>query len=343
MAHLCYIRISLATLAAFLLWNIAAVSQEPPCTTRKLPVSFRDAQNLPLENVSVTDLEAKMHGKPMKIVSLTADSRPHRIVLVLDISASMGNIEVGTALWNLELTLARHFFDINRQRTQIALLFFNNRVTGVIDFAQGNSAVGEKLRHVAADHDYIKTHIKGHTALRDAIFQAIQMLDHPCSADAVYVMTDGVDNASHKSADELDRRLAVTSMRLFAILLQNKLRFQGPNSTPEELYNPGDELSKIARKSGGEILTAAEWRGQHVALSANAEAKLKSEETMKRLYQAILQDNLLEIELPFPNSKNEHWELKLSEAARRKWKGAHITYPDTLISCDSEVAGSARH
>ena len=49
---------------------------------RKVPVSFRDAQNLPLQNISVTDLEAKLHGKPVKILSLAPDPRPHRIVLL---------------------------------------------------------------------------------------------------------------------------------------------------------------------------------------------------------------------------------------------------------------------
>jgi len=51
----------------------------------------------------------------------------------------------------------------------------------------------------------------------------------------------------------------------------------------------------------------------------------------------------LEIELPFPSAKNEHWELKLSDAARHQWKGAQITYPSMLLSCDLEVAGSGRH
>jgi len=70
-------------------------------------VSFRDAQNLPLLNVSISDLEARVHGKPVRIVSLEPDPRPHRLVLVLDISGSMGSIEDERALWSLELSLAR--------------------------------------------------------------------------------------------------------------------------------------------------------------------------------------------------------------------------------------------
>jgi hypothetical protein len=97
------------------------------------------------------------------------------------------------------------------------------------------------------------------------------------------------------------------------------------------------------RSDGCRVLSAAAWHGKQVALSADPEAKLKTQETLARLYQTILGDNLLEIELPFPLAKNEHWELKLSDAARRQWKGTQITYPTTLISCNSEVSGPGRH
>jgi hypothetical protein len=317
-----------------------ARSQEPPCLRRKLPVSFRDAQNVPLQNISVADLEAKIKGKPVKFLSLAPDPRPHRIVLALDQSGSMGSIEGESPLWKLELSLAGHFFEMNRGRAQVALLFFNDRVGNIVNLTQGNAAVGETLREAAGERDYIKKHIKGRTALRDAIFQGVQLLDHPSSADAVYVLTDGGDNASKHSAAEVDQRLAVTSVRLFAVLLFGSGRTR--NRTPEEMSGPG-ELAEMTRKSGGEILTAAEWHGNSVALSANVNAKVKSEETLSRLYQTILDDRLLEIELPFPSAKNEHWELKLSDAARHQWKGAQITYPSMLLSCDSEVAGSGRH
>lgn len=316
-----------------------ASSQELPCTTRRLPVSFRDAQNLPLVNVSIGGLEAKVQGKPVRIVSLAPDPRPHRLVLILDTSGSMGNIE-GESLWNLELSLARHFFEVNRERAQVALLFFNDRVDEIVNFAQGNPAVGEILRQVAGDRDYVKNHVKGRTALYDAIFQAVQLLDHPSSADAVYVLTDGGDNVSKHGVTEVEQRLAMTSVRLFAVLVFKGLGYR--NRTPEEISGPR-KLDEMTRKSGGEILTAAEWHGKSVALSANTNAKVRSEETLNRLYQTILQDSLLEVELPFPIAKNERWELKLSSAARRQWKNAQITYPDALLSCNAEVFGSGRN
>jgi hypothetical protein len=340
MAHSGYIRISFASLAVFLLCSHAGFSQEPSCTIRKLPVSFRDEQNIPVQNISVADLEAKVRGKAVKFLSLAPDPRPHRLVLLLDTSGSMGSIAGEPPPWRLELSLARHFFAVNHQKSQIALLFFNDQVNDLIDFSQGNSAVADKLQQIDKDPSYLKKLAKGKTALRDAILLGLQLLDHPSSADALYVLTDAGDNASTHSASDLIQRLSLTSVRLFAIVIQDQ---QFPhNRVPEELSGPG-ELSDIAKKSGGEILSAAAWHAGSIALSANSEAKVKTQETLARLYQTILQDSLLEIELPFPPAKNERWDLKLSNMARRKWKGVQVTYPNTLLSCDTEVAGSGRH
>jgi hypothetical protein len=68
-----YPRAAYLVLASLILCIHPIEAQEQPCTTRKLPVSFRDAQNLPLQNFSVSDLEAKVHGKPVRIVSIEAD------------------------------------------------------------------------------------------------------------------------------------------------------------------------------------------------------------------------------------------------------------------------------
>jgi Mg-chelatase subunit ChlD len=322
----------------FTLCTTAIAAQDSSCLRRKLPIALRDEQNFPIQNVSVADLQARVHGEPVKILSLAPDPRPHRLVLILDASGSMGSTQGEPPLFALEYALARHFFEANRQRSQIALLIFNNDVTESVDFARGNSAVDDKLQHIFGDHNYVKTNVKGRTALRDAILAGLNLLEHPSSADSLYAITDGGDNASKHSAADLKQRLAVTSVRLFAVLLRKDVGYR--NLTPEEMLGP-EELSEITGNSGGEILTAAAWHGKQMVLSADSEAKLKAQETLARLYQTILGDQLLEIELPFLVTKDARWELKLSERHRREWKGAHITYPITLDKCGSEKSSAA--
>jgi von Willebrand factor type A domain len=299
----------------------------------------RDAAELPISNISPADLEGKTHGKPVKLLSIAPDPRSHRIVLLLDASASMAKVDSEPSLWELELLFACHFVQLNQTKYRIALLIFAKEVIETMEFSEGNSAVAARLQALAQDREFLKTKVKGTTALRDAILRALQLLDHPTSADALYALTDGGDNTSTHSAREVTDRLAMTSVRLFAILLQQEGSYR--MHPPEETEGPYD-LSEMARKSGGEILSATVWHGGQPALSAGAAAKLRAEETLARLYGTIAQNYLLELELPTPIPKTEKWELKFSEAARHQWKDAQITFPTNLVGCNVEVASDRR-
>jgi hypothetical protein len=233
--------------------------------------------------------------------------------------------------WRWQFALAQHFFVANRQKAQIALLIFSRRINEVVDFSQGNSKVDEKLRQAAKGYDYLRKDPKASTTLHDAILQGLLLFDHPSSADAIYVLTDAGDWVGiTQGAPALIQRLVATQVRLFAVLLQREPDF-GPK-IPYEVDGP-EELSQIARKSGGAILSTAEWHGNRVNLSANPDGKATTQDTLTRLYQAILQDSVMEIELPFPVEKNDSFQLRLSNSARDRWKRPQIMYPENLIDC----------
>src|SRR5436190_5088193 len=179
MSRVGYIGQCLVSLLAMVSYTGAAGAQETTCERRSIPVALRDNHNLPIQNISITDLEGKVHGKPIKILSFAPDPRPHRLVLLLDTSGSMGSTAGESPQFALGLALARHFFDVNHQWSHIALLTFNKNVTETLDFTRGNSVVGDKLQQITSDHNYLKANVKGTTALRDAILEGLQLLDHP--------------------------------------------------------------------------------------------------------------------------------------------------------------------
>lgn len=131
---------SLVLFAAILTACSWPAMAEDVCLARKLPVYFRDAQNLLIQNIPLTDLQAKVHGQPAKIVSLTLDTRARRIVLFLDVSSSMcarGSPE--PPLWPLEMIFALHFFDLNQRRAQLAFITFNGKVNQIASSSDGIS------------------------------------------------------------------------------------------------------------------------------------------------------------------------------------------------------------
>lgn len=154
------------------------------------------------------------------------------------------------------------------------------------------------------------------------------MIGPPSSSDALYLLTDAQGNASTHSASDVNHSLAFTSVRLFAALLQDERTL-----TVSWRVVPG---------SGSTFRDGQKLRRRNPQRRANSEAKVKTQETLTRLYQTILQDSLLEIELPFPIAKNGRWELRLSTAGRSQRRRAQITYPDTLVGRNSDVSGSDR-
>ena len=328
------------TLSAGLLFNLSSVpfssEQNDSCSHRALPVFVKDPQGNPITNLVPTDFEAKVHGKPVKILSIASDPRPHRLLVIVDMTHSMKSGATGEPpRWRWQLALARHFFEQSRQKAQIALLIFSKQINDVVDFSQGNAAVDVKLQQAAKGPDDLRNDPKGTTTLHDAILQGLQLFDHPGSADAVYVLSDAVEsNTAAHGSGEVIQRLNATEVRLFAVLLQQEIGYR--NRTAEEVLGP-EELSEIARKSGGGILSTAEWHNDRVSLSANSDGKSTTQETLTTLYQAILQDNLLELELPSPVQKNESFQLRLSDSARDHWKSAQIIYPENVVGCGSNL------
>lgn len=307
-------------------------AQELSCLHRTIPVSFRDAQDLPINDISFADLEGTLRGKPVKVLSLTRDTRPHRVVLVLDASGSMGMTFGGNrSPWFLEVVLARNFFAVTRGQVPLAMLTFKDRVDEIAGFTPDNSSFADKLQKIG-DSDYRRASVKGYTALLDALLQGLEMLDHPTSADAVFVLTDGGDNVSKQSFSAVARHFERTTVRLFSILIRSH-QHGYRNHIPEEF--DAQDLRVLARNTGGEMLTTADWQGNKVILQKEHNDKVTTEETLRRLYQAILGSSLLEIELSASMAKPQSFDLRLTPAARKRWKDAKLTYPEKLIACDS--------
>lgn len=336
-------RRSLRLLFALLLAAAVPLSShaQQTCERRTVPVSFLDGQILPIRNVAPRDLVAQLDKKPVKILSIVPDERPHRIVLVLDSSGSMdmGNVQsAAPSYWTMALTLAQNFAAENADNVKLALVMFNSHVTDTIGFDAGNAAVEARLHQLLGDKTFEKTSVRGRTPMRDAVALANQLFDHPTSADAIYLLTDGDDNASVHKPRDVTRLLSASSVRLFVTL------FPQLDLVTEDGSTKLQELSDMATYSGGEILLQLDWYDGRAVVASHLDAikQLTFEQIMTRLYQTILQDDLVEIELPAPAFRDEKWKLNFSEDARQRWKDAKITYPVLLSGCPLPTPGASQ-
>jgi hypothetical protein len=296
-----------------------ASAQEAACLKRTLPLGVEDSEGVPIRDIRISDLENSFRAGAVKLVSVVADERPHRIVILVDASGTMAT------KWREVLAPASDLAETELPNTKMALLVFKEKIEEQVSFTQGQSVVAEKLRQRRLVADKPGRSTGGKTALFDTLLVGLQLLETPSSADSLYLISDGADTASHAHLDEVARRLSSNGVRLFVSLTVGHFGNRTPN--PEEERGPFD-MNDLVKKTGGE-LNIPFARG----VPRKPEEAERISQAMHRFYQTMAWNYRLDVELPASLEKPTNWELKLSEEGRGRWKNARLYYPSELMPC----------
>src|SRR3990167_3518790 len=100
---------------------------------RTLAVNVLDEQGNQVSGLTASNFRAEFRGQPVKILSATLDTRPRRIVILLDTSGSMA-ARVGK--WELATAAAEDFLRWGPADSSIALVTFGEKVEQRIGFSQ---------------------------------------------------------------------------------------------------------------------------------------------------------------------------------------------------------------
>jgi hypothetical protein len=315
-------------------------AQTDACRSRELSVVVRDSRGVPIDDLLPEDFSARIKGKPVPAVSLTAGDRPRRAVMLLDTSGSMKGFQE-TGQWKLALAIVNQFANAFSPHGQLAFLSFDESIHETIDFSKGNSAVLAQLRRMMDGNGFSAKQVHGRTALFDAVHSGWQLLEKPSPADVVFVVTDGGDNKSRLKQEALERELIQSGVRLYAVLVMDTVGGSG-GRTPEELNGP-DILGELARTTGGELFGPVGYRRGHYIYydfsKYSLDDKMNIGQALMIFYEGLFHRKTLKLELPVaPFKKEETLDLKLSGSAERKWKGAVISYPQKLLPCRADRA-----
>ena len=325
LSHYVPYRILLCVLALCFFFVARAFAQEPTCLHRTLPLSVEDAEGHPLQRLTPVDFQAKIREGPVRILSIVPDDRPHRIVILLDASESMAT------KWGRVLAPASALAESRLPDTELALLIFGSKIYEQVGFSEGQKTIAERLRHLGTDTKDVEKMVHGRTALYDALLAGLQLLGTPTSADILYLVSDGGDNASRAQFDEVSRRLTSNNVRLFVSLVVGDLGeitgvgYRSP--TPEETKGPTD-MRGLVRKTGGKMI---------VPFTSRVHVQPKEMERISAalniFHHNMIHSYRMEVELPVPLAKERNWELKAADQNRERWKDATIIYPEKLEPC----------
>jgi Ca-activated chloride channel family protein len=142
--------------------------------------------------------------QPQEITYFSDDDSPVSVGVIFDVSGSMSGDKVRRAREALA-----HFIQTSHDRDEYFLIAFNSRAQLLLDRTRDGNAVLDKLTFVQT---------KNNTALYDACYLGVERVQrgtHP--KRALLLISDGQDNNSRYTFNELRRELKESDVVLYAI------------------------------------------------------------------------------------------------------------------------------
>jgi Ca-activated chloride channel homolog len=160
-------------------------------------------------------------GHPQAVTHFTSEDVPLELIAAIDISGSMA-----PAMPKLKTAVKQFLGDVPPQ-DQVTLLGFNDNI-----FTLTRKATDPAERVKAVD----RLAPWGSTALYDVLLRGVEMLGRQTGRKALVVFTDGEDQGSHATINDVERRLQSSDVTLYMI-------GQGRGVTMEPLKRIMERLS----------------------------------------------------------------------------------------------------
>jgi hypothetical protein len=196
------------------------------------------------------DIRVEIDRKQAQILSLSLDTHPRRIVLMVDSSGSM-EASPQESGWGVTLPAAAYAVDVLPASASPAVVTFSDKLRLESSGFENRKLVGARVLDLA------KRQTKGPTSLFDSIAQVLLEFKELHFGDAIYVVTDGGDNKSRISLPKLEEGLISRGVRIFVFLVVGR-RFR----TEEEKIG-ASQMDSFAASTGGDVvrISSAEVAG----------------------------------------------------------------------------------
>jgi hypothetical protein len=324
-------------LAVFLLAGPVSGAQDNPCLNRTIPVSVTTEEGLPVKGLTATNFRGKFRGRPLKIVSAIYEAGPRRVVILLDTSGSMVSESFN---WKPGLMVAQDLVSSAPPQVSLALLTFEHHTQKHIDFGQGRGAFADALAKLGAT-DWSKAKGWRKTALLDAMLQGITLLKPTRTGDALYLITDGDDNASQTDAQQVKQALLSIGARVFSFILPGdyprQIAMFGRRVRPPEQRLDRAELHDLIRAVGGDFMDFYPQQHYDPAFPRDFQPTKRDGAAIlfasRGLTPEIGEFYRLELKLPETVDRVRDWNLEVVEPNGKSQSSLRLLYPHSLAPC----------
>ena len=233
--------------AALMLPTPFLLAQDQPVATFKSGVDLvrlnavvRDRKGRFVRDLTVRDFEVLDGGVPRKIAEFRAESGQISVALLFDVSGSMESRLVDAR------DAARHVLSwLDQQLDEAAVFTFDTRLSEVMPFTPGLKGLPRTLEAITPF---------GATSLHDAIGETAERLtDRPGVRRAVVVFTDGNDNASRRTPEQVSAAASAIDVPVYIVAVVSSV--DDPRENPENTRTVAlaSDLQELARRTGGDL------------------------------------------------------------------------------------------
>ena len=227
-------------------------AQQNPAS-RVFRISVVDEDGKPYAGLTPDNFLASVDKKPRKIVSLTSESAPVSVGILLDLSGSVGpeGKKEANAFRRKLSDAITHFFSISNAENDYFAGTFNHKVAFSETWTGPTESIFEKLN---APENY------GQTAMYDALYQGIQhLMKSRHSRRVLVIVSDGQDNESKRTYKEVANLVKRSDVTIYALALYNQ------KSPGGAIYAEGLEvLDDLTKLSGGRTVFLKEGESPDV-------------------------------------------------------------------------------
>lgn len=196
-----------------------------------LPIIVTDRKGDLVNGLKQGDFNVYDEGTLQKIALFSVDDAPVSVIVVFDSSGSMSGKKIDQA----RQALAR-FVETSHPRDEFVLIGFNSHPQVLLENTRDADALAAKLTYVKPN---------GETALYDAVYLGVEKVlrgTHP--RKVVLVISDGLDNDSRYTYNDVKRQLEESGVVVYAVGISK-------NMPPRQRLAGEDVLEKLAGISGG--------------------------------------------------------------------------------------------
>jgi Ca-activated chloride channel family protein len=213
-----------------------------------LSATVRTKQGRPVTDLKAADFELLDNGRPREILEFRAEPAPVRLAMLMDVSGSMDvaakRASAQEAAWHLLSWLTAG-------RDEVALYAFDRQI---VEVQPPTPSPGQVLEKLGALKPF------GETSLFDAIAATGRAVAaHGAGRRAVVVLTDGADNASRLTPEEVSGIASAIDVPVYIVVIVSPYDKVSAEKTIDEaglqamLQGP---LGDLARWTGGDIFAS---------------------------------------------------------------------------------------